>query len=126
MPLHKAKVEKLSTLYSNMAFLYIGSITVTVILQAAISGGSGEEWSTLHCNTEYSHGWHYVPFIGWIEVSVQSKCLLVRKFCFQIANTLAREYLQNWYSCYDTFHYRHTASYCPKCVLMFCCVCTDL
>ena len=29
---------------------------MTVILQAAISGESGEEWSTLDCNTEYSHG----------------------------------------------------------------------
>ena len=34
----------------------IGSITVTVVFQAAVSGESGEEWSILHCNTEYSHG----------------------------------------------------------------------
>ena len=29
---------------------------MTVILQAAISGESGEEWSTLDCYTECSHG----------------------------------------------------------------------
>ena len=29
---------------------------MTVILQAAVSVESGEEWYTLHCNKEYSHG----------------------------------------------------------------------
>ena len=34
----------------------IALLCMTVILQGVISGESGEEWSTLDCNTEYSHG----------------------------------------------------------------------
>ena len=44
MPSHKPRVEKRWTWYSNMTLLYIGCNSVTVILQATISGESGEEY----------------------------------------------------------------------------------
>ena len=96
---------------------------MTVILQAAISGESGRNGprSTVIQNIAMA--------LCAIHRRDRSQCLVSmfvgKKILLSDCNILVRE-CRIWHSCYDTFHYRHTASYCPKCVLMFCCVCTDL
>ena len=62
---------------------------MTVILQAAISGESGEEWSTLHCNTEYSHGimWQHCAIYRWDKS--QSGELIVSKYVAESITMIA-------------------------------------
>ena len=51
----------------------IGLLRMTVILQAAISGESGEEWSTLDCNTECSHGRRGSFSVGFCKLGKLSR-----------------------------------------------------
>ena len=46
---------------------------MTVILHAAITGESGEEWSTLDCNTECNHGRRGSFSVGFCKLGKLSR-----------------------------------------------------
>ena len=80
---------------------------MSVILQAAFSGESGEEWSTLDCNTEYSHGIMCYVYVSGIEVSVWSQCFVGKKILLSDCKHPAR-IMNTVFLLYDTFHYKNT------------------